>query len=236
LLSRRLQYNLFAENVNPLHYKGGRLGPVKPMKFRKVALSSLALLSVSIFLQTAALSAPADGNQTLPPVPGRENVTDKPTAQYDELVGEHNRSAHSYLTEAQRALRDGRIVKATALARKAMNADPQELDAHLVLAQALERRLDMQVEKDQRLLGECVRHWLVVLRAGVGEEAGNNFKGAGVLDSLYRDDEHFMEAKEHLKKLVGRAPKAWETNERYVKKVLSPQAELSATGKIVSGK
>lgn len=206
------------------------------MKLRKSALSALVLLSVSIFLQAPAPVAAADGNQTLPPVPAKENLTDKPTARYDELVGEHNRSAHSYLTEAQRALRDGRIVRATDLARKALNADPEELDAHLVLAQALERRLDMQAEKDQRLLGECVRHWLVVLRSGVGEESGNNFKGAGVLDSLYRDDEHFMEAKEHLKKLVGRAPKAWETNERYVKKVLSPQAELSATGKIVTGK
>lgn len=204
------------------------------MKLRKSALFVQLLLSLVVLIQLPV--AAGEGSQTLPPVPTAENRTDRPTARYDELVGEHNRSAHSYLTEAQRALRDGRIVRATALARKALSADPEELDAHLVLAQALERRLDMQAEKDQRLLGECVRHWLIVLRSGVGEESGTNFKGAGVLDSLYRDDERFIEAKEHLKKLVGRAPKAWETNERYVKKVLSPQAELSATGKIVSGK
>ncbi|MBX9942233.1 MAG: hypothetical protein K2Y32_23425 [Candidatus Obscuribacterales bacterium] len=165
----------------------------------------------------------------------KDDLTDRPTIQYDEIVGMGQVSAHTYLARAQAAFRNQSYGKALTLARKTLSLDEDEIEAHLIIAQVLEKKLSKQTDKDPKMMGECVRHWLVVLRAGTGEEAGTNYKGiGGIFDHLYKDDEHYITARQHLKNLVGRAPKAWESNARYMKNVLGVEAVTEASGRIIS--
>ena len=156
----------------------------------------------------------------------------KPTIEYDEIIDPGQRRAGSSLMGSQFATRADRTERAIQLARRAMKRDPDDLEIHKALAEALEQKLEKQADKDPKLYNECVKEWLVVLRNGVGMEKGVNFKGIG-MDSLYGDDEYHGVAKQRLKHLTGYAPKLWETNNKYLTRVLRP-AETSITGTILN--
>lgn len=155
-----------------------------------------------------------------------------PTMEYDEIIDPSKGRSISALISAQMALRSERVERSIQLARRAIKRDPDDLDAHKALAEALDRKLEYQADKDPKVFEECVREWLIVLRNGVGMEKGTNFKGLGVFDSLFGDEGNYIIAKQRLKHLTGYVPKPWETNEKYLKRVLRP-AETSITGRIL---
>jgi len=154
------------------------------------------------------------------------------TMEYDEIIDPSKRRSISALISAEMALRSERVDRSIQLARRAMKRDPDDLDVHKALAEALDRKLEYQTDKDPKVFEECVREWLIVMRNGVGMEKGTNFKGLGVLDSLFADEDNYIIAKQRLKHLTGYVPKAWETNEKYLKRVLRP-AEASIKGRIL---
>ncbi|HIA53315.1 MAG TPA: tetratricopeptide repeat protein [Candidatus Melainabacteria bacterium] len=155
-----------------------------------------------------------------------------PTMEYDEIIDPSKRRTISSLLSSEFALRAERVDRAIQLARRAMQRDPDDMDVHKALAEALDRKLETQAEKDPRLFGECVREWLIVMRNGVGMEKGTNFRGMGVVDHFFGDDEYYVVAKKRLKHLTGYVPKPWESNEKYLKKVLQP-AQTSIEGRII---
>lgn len=156
-----------------------------------------------------------------------------PTMLFDEILDPGQRRPKAVMMSAEAALRSDRVERAIQLSRRAMQRDPDDLDIHKSLAEALERKLEMQTDKDPKLFGECVREWLIVMRNGAGMEKGTNFRGAGgILDHFFGDEEYYIEARKRVKHLTGYLPKPWETNDRFLKRVLTPsQAELS--GKIL---
>ena len=154
------------------------------------------------------------------------------TMEYDEIIDPSKRRSISALISAEMALRSERVDRSIQLARRAMKRDPDDLDVHKALAEALDRKLEYQTDKDPKVFEECVREWLIVLRNGVGMEKGTNFKGLGVFDSLFGDEDTYIIAKQRLKHLTGYVPKPWETNEKYLKRVLRP-AEASIKGRIL---
>ena len=154
------------------------------------------------------------------------------TMEYDEIIDPSKRRSISALISAEMALRSERVDRSIQLARRAMKRDPDDLDVHKALAEALDRKLEYQTDKDPKVFEECVREWLIVLRNGVGMEKGTNFKGLGVFDSLFGDEDTYIIAKQRLKHLTGYVPKPWETNEKYLKRVLRP-AETSIRGRIL---
>lgn len=116
--------------------------------------------------------------------------------------------------------------------RKAVQADPDDMDARVAHGEAL---FDL-IEKgntDPVIHNECVKTWLIVYRGLVGEEKGLTYKGISIplVAELFGDSRRDI-SKQRLIKLVGRLPKSWETNRKYLGRVLQAEPEVDA--KIIS--
>lgn len=155
-----------------------------------------------------------------------------PTMEYDEIIDPSKRRAMHALIGSEMALRAERVDRAIQLARRAMLRNPDDMDVHKALAEALDRKLEHQEDKDPAVFAECVKEWLIVMRNGVGFEKGTNFRGMGFMDHLYGDDEYYGQARQRLKHLTGYVPKPWETNEKYLRRVLQP-AKTELKGKLL---
>jgi tetratricopeptide (TPR) repeat protein len=105
--------------------------------------------------------------------------------------------------------------------RRALQADPDDMEAHLMYAKLLERKLRMQPlnEKDPKLFQTCVSEWLKIFRNEVGEEKGDSWHGIAPIGRLYQDEDHTLLAKQHITALCGFAPKVWETDSKFMDKV-----------------
>lgn len=155
-----------------------------------------------------------------------------PTMKYDDIIDPSKRRPIHATIGSEMALRSDRVGRAIELARRAMRRNPDDMDVHKALAEALDRKLELQTEKDPAVFAECVKEWLVVMRNGVGMEKGTNFRGIGILDHFYGDEEYYGVAKQRLKHLTGYVPKPWESNEKYLRRVLQP-AETDLRGKVL---
>jgi hypothetical protein len=137
--------------------------------------------------------------------------------------------------EAERALKSNKPDRAIAIIKKSLELDNEDLEAHLIYANALERKLGNQSTEDPELFNRCVREWLIVLRNQFGEEKGENFHGIGIpgLSGKWYSDERQDRARTHLIKLTGSAPKVWETNEKWLQKVCR-SGETSVRAKLLN--
>lgn len=195
---------------------GGMIGSASSADETKIAQPAAGLRSKT---KSSTTSAESEPNYVAP------------TIEYDEIIDPGKKRHMSSLIGAEFALRSERVDRSIQLARRAIQRDPDDMDSHKALAEALDRKLDHQEDKDPKVFAECVKEWLIVMRNGVGMEKGTNFHGIGV-DYLFQDDDYYITAKARLKHLTGYAPKLWETNEKYLKRVLQP-ADTSLRGRIL---
>jgi hypothetical protein len=168
----------------------------------------------------------------------KESTEEHPGYIYsDQLLNFDHTSGDSILLQAETAKRHGDLEKAITLARKSLDMAPGCLDAHAFYAEVLESKLRKQTERDPEMFETCVKEWLIVLRNKVGDEAGMNAHGIAVpfIGTFFEDEEHTIKARQHLIKLTGAAPKGWETDNKYLKKVLTASRE-SVSGKVVKQK
>jgi tetratricopeptide (TPR) repeat protein len=176
----------------------------------------------------------ASDDSDISPVTRRENSSDHgPISNTDMMqMGEVNPNILSMMGEKNE--KAGNFDAAISFYRKALDIDADNADLHIRYATALEKKLKKTDEHDPALFNKVVREWLLVMRNEVGEEKGLSFKGvaAPALGTWYRDEDHNILAKQHIVKLVGRAPRYWETNTAFLKKVLKP-TETSVAGKVV---
>lgn len=152
-----------------------------------------------------------------------------PTRDSEDLFTET--SARSLLMTARQCMRHHNYNKAIAFLSRAVKLDPDDPDVVCLYAEALEEKLSHQVEKDPDVFNLCVKNWLAIVRNEVGEEKGTTYKGIGIGAGYYQDEERTIRAKHSLKALTGYAPKPWETNDRYLRRVLKP-ASTSVTATI----
>ena len=143
-------------------------------------------------------------------------------------------TANSLGVAADYALKQGQISKAIKLCRQAIYQNADDVDIHQVYAEALEKKLQSLKTDDISLYNECVKQWLLVFRSDAGEERGVGFRGLGVSAGLFCDEERNVPAKSHLIHLVGRAPRAWESNARYLKVAMKPHTLVA--GRMVDTK
>ena len=143
-------------------------------------------------------------------------------------------TATSLQLSAKYAADQGNYEKAIKLCKLALRKDYDDIDAHMTYADALEDKLDSQTDKDQDLLNKCVREWLIVFRTEVGDEKGLSFHGINPLGHLYEDEERSIPARSHIVSLTGRAPKPWETDEKFMKWVNRPSTAVA--GQLLSKK
>jgi tetratricopeptide (TPR) repeat protein len=151
--------------------------------------------------------------------------------EYDEIVSPDMESAGSLANRARVSLKNGNYTRAVELARRSLQKDDDDPDTHAIYAESIEAKLEHQTEKDPSLYKTCVHEWLLVYRNEVGEEKGMTIKGLNVMGTWWNDDYRGGLAKKHLKKLTGYVPKAWETDNRYMARILKP-AETTVSGKV----
>lgn len=152
-----------------------------------------------------------------------------------DAIANTARTAGAYARSAEYCLSHGDVDKAIALCKQSLDQQ-DDPDLHQIYAEALERKLKTQVDKDPKLFRRCVREWLIVLRQSGGEEKlslhGLSLPGLG---KFYEDDDRTIPAKQHINQLTGRLPKIWETNEKFLNRV-TKDAESKVSGEVVSGK
>ncbi|MBP9092278.1 tetratricopeptide repeat protein [bacterium] len=153
----------------------------------------------------------------------------QPTRDSDDVFTET--SGRSLLLTAKQYMRHHNYNRAIALLSRAVKLDPDDPDIRCLYAEALQEKLSHQVEKDPAVFNLCVRNWLTVVRNEVGEEKGATYKGIGIGMGYFQDEERTTFAKHSLKALTGYLPKPWETNDRYLRRVLKP-ATTSVTATI----
>jgi len=182
----------------------------------------LALICWFFLNTTFAITAKSESQTEEAP---EAEVTEVPFAVPNDRTLELGRvSGDTLMTQAELALRSRNFDKAIQFARRSIQENGDDADLHRIYAEALEGKLDLQKDKDPSLFGTCVQEWLSVMRSGNGDERGLNVRGVGGIgDFLYKDDEHYILARHHLLSLTGSLPKAWETNSRYLKRVLKPK-------------
>jgi tetratricopeptide (TPR) repeat protein len=140
-------------------------------------------------------------------------------------------NARTLMLSAKQSMRHHNYKKAIVLLRKAVELDPDDPDVRCLYAEALQEKLSHQVDKDPYIFNLCVKNWLVVARNEVGDEKGASINGIGIGLGCFQDEDRTIRAKASLKKLTGYSPKPWETNDRYLRKVLKP-ATTSVTATI----
>lgn len=150
--------------------------------------------------------------------------------------GQNRRSSGISTLQSEMSLRTSDLNRAIKMGRRAVELDPDDMDARVALGEALYEKVKSSKKEDPALFNECVKTWLLVHRNLIGAEKGMTFKGIGIpgMQKAYEDEDHGAIARERLITLCGRTPKMFETNKKYLDKVL--QAETSVSGVIVNKK
>jgi hypothetical protein len=159
-----------------------------------------------------------------------EGTEEHPVQSIDGLANSARPVGGVSALKSEYLLENGNVEEAVAYARKELHSNPDDIEAHLIYARALERKLRLQNEKDPQLFADCVREWLNVMRNESGEEKGISVHGISPLGHLFEDEDHGILAKQHLTALCGAPPRPWETDAKYMKKVLK---NVSVRGKII---
>lgn len=152
----------------------------------------------------------------------------------DAYSGMGEQTAVSLALSAKYAADQGDYDKAIKLCKSALKKDYDDMDLHMIYADALQNKIDSQKEPNQILLNTCVREWLIVFRTEVGDEKGLSYHGINPFGHFYEDEDRSIPARSHLVTLTGRAPKPWETDEKFMKWVNRPTTEVA--GQLLSKK
>jgi tetratricopeptide (TPR) repeat protein len=159
-----------------------------------------------------------------------QNVSPKATKSIDALSNSRTANTNDLSMAADYNLNNGQVDQAITACRKAIRKDPDNMEAHELYAEALERKIESLKNTDPELMRDCISEWLIVYRNEVGEEKGLGFHGISPFGHLYEDDGYAIKARQRLTAIAGRAPHPWETNARYLKSVLR---HASVSGKII---
>jgi len=195
--------------------------------------TALLLASISLWLGAGQLPVLAMHDDLDKPLPHADDMKGEGPRvhEYDEIVSPDMESAWSIANRARSSLRNGNVSRAMSLCQKAMKMDDDDIDIHLIYAQAMQAKLERQSERDPDLFKKCVHEWILVYRNEVGMEKGMTFKGLNLMGNMYNDDEHGNLAKKQLIKLTGFAPKLWETDNHFIARVTKP-AETAVSAKL----
>lgn len=197
--------------------------PISLSVLRSGLFICLAIFSL-IVVQQPALTAESEQKRPRRAVSTYETYNREGMGRSDSSISTMQAEMASKSSDVNRAIKMG---------RRAVELDPEDVDARIALGEALYDKLKSSKKENPAIYNECVKTWLLVYRNLIGAERGLTIKGIGIpgTRAIYSDEEHGDRAKNRLIALCGRTPKLWETNKKFLDKVL--QAETSVAGQVV---
>lgn len=113
-------------------------------------------------------------------------------------------SANALRLEGEQSLRTGMLDRAITVLQRSVEMAPLDMDGRILYAEALEKKLLKEKEKDPVLYNFTVKQWLFV------------FKKSEFPDQAYQGIQH-------IAMLTGTAPKRFEKPEKFLARVLLPE-------------
>lgn len=208
--------------------------PNKPKGRKQLKLLAASLLGLTILCSVGGNGSPAqakDSSSSLDADSDTSGDSQQEIRDHDDFFD--NKSARTLFLAAKQDMKRHNYLRAIKKLEEAVKLDPDDMDVRCLYAESMQEKLSHQVDKDPDLFNKCVQTWLKVMRNEVGEEKGLTYKGIGIDNGMFGDEERSQRAKLELKTLTGYIPKPWETNDHYLKRVLKNySASVTAVVKI----
>jgi hypothetical protein len=172
-------------------------------------------------------------------------VTGEPEPEYADgykpitsmgVFGLSGPTAETLMFQADYLLKLGNYEGAITLIKKSLAENDDDADAHSLYAQALEKKLRAQQNKDPKLFNKCVKEYLMVMRDEKGIEKGLYWHGfATPYGASFGDEGRELMAAQRLYKLTGFVPKRGQSDRKYLSLVLKPTT-TEVTGTVLNHK
>jgi hypothetical protein len=138
------------------------------------------------------------------PLPTAAASAGRNAVSSDRLLELGTQTPEALRLEGEQSMRNGNYDKAISLLKKSVELSPSDMDGRLLCAEAMEKKLLKQQDKDPVLFNALVKQWYVVA------------KKANFLDQQ-------MQGRSHLTMLTGSAPGRFDTEKRFLSRVLIPE-------------
>ncbi len=160
--------------------------------------------ALSCLIVLAICSAPQIPALAKAPAPGPTSNATRSAVSSDRLLELDTQTPEALRLEGEQTMRNGNYDKAIAILKKSVDLSPSDMDGRLLYAEALEKKLFKQQDKDPVLYNFLVQQWAIVA------------KRARFLDQQ-------MQGRAHLSALTGTAPRKFENEKHYLARVQIPE-------------
>jgi hypothetical protein len=170
-----------------------------PLQMLKRTLAQSALVYLTLWMLTPAASfAKTEYLASEPAAQSSGQVQD------DQFLELNTPSSEGMRLEGEQAMRYGNYDRAIAVLKKSVQISPTDMDGRILFAEALEKKLLKQQVKDPALYNSVMKQWLIVSKNG-------NFM------------DQKMQGRAHLQSLAGTAPKHFESDAKFLSRILIPE-------------
>jgi hypothetical protein len=170
--------------------------PLQPLK-RTISQALFGYIALSM-LTPAASFAKTEYLASAPAAQSSGQVQD------DQFLELNTPSSEGMRLEGEQAMRYGNYDRAIAVLKKSVQMSPTDMDGRILFAEALEKKLLKQQVKDPALYNSVMKQWLIVSKNG-------NFM------------DQKMQGRAHLQSLAGTAPKHFESDVKFLSRILIPE-------------
>lgn len=161
---------------------------------------ALLLLSLSVMLAPAASAQREDYIMDTSEI-GRSHNGVVSSEQFLELG---MRTPNALRLEGENSLRLGNLDRAITVLQRSVEMAPLDMDGRILYAQALEQKLISQRERDPSLFNFLIKQWFFVAKKAEFPDQS-------------------IQGRSHLMNLTGVAPKLFESDKKYLSRVLLPE-------------
>ncbi len=160
----------------------------------------LMLAMLLAMLSQPVLARDNDFSQDTTPIAHSEQAL----VSSDQLLDIGTSTSSALRLEGEQSMRFNNIDRAVLVLGKSVEMSPADMDGRILYAEALEKKLMRQKTQDPQLHNLVVKQWLYIA------------KKADYMDQK-------MQGTKHLSSLTGQRPRMWETEDRFLARVLVPE-------------